>query len=199
MDRQRRCYLHWGIPPPHRWRFLSGWCFTLRHSQFLSSCGLWWIRSCGMALHWGIALSESVFIGDTVTLLDILHWDTLLSLMVVFFKMMAYFETWLLQRLCMHWGMTLTLFWGHILRHNCLIGDGLWFILEHSYLRWFILEHSRHGEYFSWENSCPTGSCTLGHIHLLERDQIGSLHWSVYRVIWWSSYYFMLSSLHTGA
>ena len=25
---------------------------------------------------------------------------------------------------------------------------------------------------------------TLGHIHLLERDQIGSLHWSIYWMIW---------------
>ena len=108
-----------------------------------------------MTLHWGIAILEGVFIGDTVTLLGILHWDTLLSLVMVFFEMMAYFETWLLQRLCMHWGMTLTLFWGHILRHSCLIGDGLWFILEHSYLRWFILGHSRDGEHFSLEHSHP--------------------------------------------
>ena len=40
--------------------------------------------SCGMTLHWGIAISESIFIGDTITLLDILHWDTLHSLMVDF-------------------------------------------------------------------------------------------------------------------
>ena len=37
-----------------------------------------------MTLHWGIAISESAFIGDTVTLLDTLHWDTLYSLMVDF-------------------------------------------------------------------------------------------------------------------
>ena len=35
-----------------------------------------------MTLHWSIAILESAFIGDTVTLLDILHWDTLYSLMV---------------------------------------------------------------------------------------------------------------------
>ena len=35
-----------------------------------------------MTLHRGIAISESTFIGDTVTLLYILHWDTLHSLMV---------------------------------------------------------------------------------------------------------------------
>ena len=46
-----------------------------------------------MTLHWGIAILEGVFIGDTVTLLGILHWDTLLSLLMVFFEMMAYFET----------------------------------------------------------------------------------------------------------
>ncbi|KAL6328571.1 hypothetical protein AAG906_038766 [Vitis piasezkii] len=38
--------------------------------------------SCGMTLHWGIAISEGVFIGDTVALLDTLHWDTLYSSMV---------------------------------------------------------------------------------------------------------------------
>ncbi|RVW48264.1 hypothetical protein CK203_069537 [Vitis vinifera] len=37
--------------------------------------------SCRMTLHWGIATSESTFIGDTVTLLDTLHCDTLYSLM----------------------------------------------------------------------------------------------------------------------
>ena len=35
-------------------------------------------------LHWGIAISESTFIGDTITLLDILHWDALYLLMVDF-------------------------------------------------------------------------------------------------------------------
>ena len=37
-----------------------------------------------MTLHWGIAISESVFIGDTVTLLDALHWDAFHSLIVDF-------------------------------------------------------------------------------------------------------------------
>ena len=54
-----------------------------------------------MTLHWGIAISEGVFIGDIVTLLGILHWDTLLSLMMDFFEMMIY------------------------LRRSPLIGDGL--------------------------------------------------------------------------
>ena len=31
--------------------FLVRWRFTLRHSQFVSSLGLWWIKSCGMTLH----------------------------------------------------------------------------------------------------------------------------------------------------
>ena len=64
-----------------------------------------------MTLHWGIAILENTFIGDTVTLLDILHQDTLHSLMVDF-EMMVHFETQLLQRL-------------HMLRHSPLIGDGL--------------------------------------------------------------------------
>ena len=37
-----------------------------------------------MTLYWGIAISERVFIGDTITLLDTLHYDTLYSLMVDF-------------------------------------------------------------------------------------------------------------------
>ena len=77
-------FIYTGAYPTHQWRFLSGWCLTLRHSQFASSLGLWWIRSCGRTLYWGITLSESTFIGDTVTLLDTLHWDTLYSLMVDF-------------------------------------------------------------------------------------------------------------------
>ena len=45
-----------------------------------------------MTLYWGIAISESTFIGDTVTLLNILHCDTIHSSMVDF-EMMVYFET----------------------------------------------------------------------------------------------------------
>ena len=37
-----------------------------------------------MTLYWGIAILESTFIVDIVTLLDILHLDTLHSLMVNF-------------------------------------------------------------------------------------------------------------------
>ena len=48
----------------------------------------------------------------------------------------------------------------------------------------FTLGYRRVGEYFSLEHSHPIRSCTLGHIHLLERDQIGSLHWSIYWMIW---------------
>ena len=50
-----------GAYPVHRWQFLSG-----------------------MTLHWGITIPESAFIGDTVTPLNILHWDTLHSLMIDF-------------------------------------------------------------------------------------------------------------------
>ena len=63
---------------------LLEWCLTLGHNQFSSSLRLWWIRSCGMTLHWSIAISKSTFIGDIITLLDILHWDTLHSSMVDF-------------------------------------------------------------------------------------------------------------------
>ena len=105
-----------------------GWLFALRHSQFASSLGLWWIRSYGMTLHWGTIILESIFIGDTVVLLDILHRDTLHSLMIDFWDD-GFFKTQLLQRL-------------HVLRHKPLIDDGLWFILEHSHFRWFILGYS---------------------------------------------------------
>ena len=45
------------------------------------------------------------------------------------FEMMVHFETRLLKRL-------------HVLRHSPLVGDGLWFFLEHSHFKWFILGHS---------------------------------------------------------
>ena len=44
-----------------------------------------------MTLHWGIAISESAFIGDTVTLLDTQHWDTLYSLWLIV-EITIYFE-----------------------------------------------------------------------------------------------------------
>ena len=65
--------IYTGAYPAHRWQFLLRWCLTLGYNQFTFSLGLWWIRSCGMTLYWGIAISESTFIGDIVTLLDILH------------------------------------------------------------------------------------------------------------------------------
>ena len=37
-----------------------------------------------MNLHWGTTISKSIFIGDTIIILDILHLDTLLSSMVDF-------------------------------------------------------------------------------------------------------------------
>ena len=98
--------------------FLVGWHFALRHSQFAFSRGSWWIRSCWMTIHWSITISESAFIGDTVTLLDTLHWDTLYSSMVDFWDD--------------------NLFWGIVLSS---VMD-LDFSLEHSHFRWFILGHS---------------------------------------------------------
>ena len=74
--------IYTGAYPAHRWQFLLRWCLALGHSQFLF--GSWWIRSCGMILHWSIAILESAFIRDTITLLDIPHCDTLHSLMVDF-------------------------------------------------------------------------------------------------------------------
>ena len=59
----------------------------------------------------------------------------------------------------------------------------------------FVLGHSRDEEYFTLEHSHPIGSFTLGHSHFLERDQIDSLSWSIWRVVWRSFDYFMLSSL----
>ena len=57
----------------------------------------------------GVVVSESAFIGDTVTLL---------------------IDGWFLRS-------------RFILRHSPPIGDGLWFILEHSHFRWFILGHNQ--------------------------------------------------------
>ena len=85
--------IYTGMYPTHRWQFLLGWCFALRHSQFASSLGLWWIRSCGMTLHWSIAISKSTFIRDTITPLDILHWDTLHSSMVDFWDDGLFWDT----------------------------------------------------------------------------------------------------------
>ena len=105
MDFQRRHYLHWGIPRSSM--TVSLWDDpTLGHSHFRER------------FYWRYSHSTRYSALGHILLID--GW---------FFEMMAYFETWLLQRLCVHWGMTLTLFWGHILRHNCLIGDGLWLFI----------------------------------------------------------------------
>ena len=41
-------------------------------------------------------------------------------------------------------------------------------------MHYFTLGYRRNGEYFSLEHSHHIESCTLGHIHLLEGDQIDS-------------------------
>ena len=46
-----------------------------------------------MTLYWGIAILESTFIRDTVTLLDILHWDTIHSSMVDFWDDGLFWDT----------------------------------------------------------------------------------------------------------
>ena len=48
-----------------------------------------------------------------------------------------------------------------------------------TWIQYFLLGHSRDGEYFSLEHNHPIGSFTLGHIHLLEGNQIDSLRWSI--------------------
>ena len=133
MDFQRWRYLHWGIP---------------RSSMVVSF---------RMILHWGITISESTFIGDTVTLLDILHWDTLLSLMMDFsrwwlilrhdcFRDCACIEGW-------HWPCSEDTYWGIVVS---LVMD-FDCSLEHSHFGWFILGHSHHihihrarGFWFIW-------------------------------------------------
>ena len=94
---------------------------------------------------------------------------------------------WLIFEITISWDVTLSL----VMDVDCSLG--------HSHFSWFILGHSRHGEYFSWEHSHLIGSFTLGHIHFLEGDLFGPLHWSAWRVIWRSLDYFMLSSWHTEA
>lgn len=206
--------------PDHWWRFLSGWCFALRHIQFTSSLGLWWIGSCGMTLHWGIAISESAFIGDTITLLDTQHWDTLYSLMVDFRD----------DDLC--WGIALSSMMDFDLSWSIVTSDGLywgiassfvlielrdfdsyglcwdvsifstrsrdWLIcwLGYTTLHWGI---ARMESIFHWSIVTLFGFFTLGHAHLLEGDKIDSWRWNIWRVIWRSLDHFMLSSLHTEA
>ena len=113
----------------HRWHFLSGWCLALRHSQFTSSLGLWWIKSCRMTLHWGHSHSRGHFLLEIQSPYSIFYIVTHSTHWWLIFEMMVYFETQLLHRL-------------YMLRHSSLIGYGLRFILEHSHFRWFILGHS---------------------------------------------------------
>ena len=138
MDFQRWHYLHWGIP-----RSLMTFSFEMMPcieawSDHFFSLDLWWIRSCGMTLHWGIAISEGVFIGDTVTLLDILHWDTLLSLMMDFsrwwlilrhdsFRDCACIEGW--HWPCFedtYWGIAVSLAMYYDLSCSIVTSDGLY-------------------------------------------------------------------------
>ena len=109
--------------------FLVGWRFALRHSQlvfftrFMMDWELWDDPTLGHShfrghFYWRYSHSTWYSALEHTPLID----DG-------FFEMMAYFETWLFQRLCVHWGMTLTLFRGHILRHSCLIDDGLWLFI----------------------------------------------------------------------
>ena len=46
-----------------------------------------------MNLHWGTTISESIFIGDTIIILDILLWDLLLSSMVDFWDDGLFLDT----------------------------------------------------------------------------------------------------------
>ena len=166
--------IYTGAYPAHRWRFLLGWWLALRHNQFASSLGLWChldfdgLAVVGWPYTGGVVVLESAFIGDTVTLLDILHWDTLLSLMT-------------------YWGIVVSLAMDYGLSWSIVTSDGLYWSIA-----WME-------SIFHWNIATLFGSFTLGHIHLLEGDQIGSWYWSIWRVIWRSLDYFMLSSLHTGA
>ena len=186
--------------PAHRWCFLLGWCLALRHSQFASSRGLWWVRSSGMTLHWGIAISDGVFIGDTVTLLDTLHWDTLYSSMVGFWD--DDFIWGVALSLVMHfdWSLEHSHFSWFILGHSHHVhihgARGFWFLwitlrcfrfgtrsrgwliywLEYTTLHWGIAGTE---SIFHWSIATLFGSFTLGNVHLLEGDQIGSWHWAL--------------------
>ena len=102
--------LHWAYPY-YRWWIFRGVDSTLGHTPLIDDV---FFRD--DALHWGIvslllhlgydglavvgwpytrgvALSDSVFIGDTVTLLDILHWDAFYSLMVDFWDDGSFWDT----------------------------------------------------------------------------------------------------------
>ena len=109
--------------------FLVGWRFALRHSQFASSLGLWWIKSCRMTLHWGHSHSRGHFLLEIQSPYSIFYIVTHSTHWWLIFEMMVHFETRLLQRL-------------HVLGHSPLVGYGLWFIWEHKHFRWFIQGHS---------------------------------------------------------
>ena len=173
-----------------------------------------------MTLHWGIAISEGVFIGDTVALLDTLHWDTLYSSMVGFWDDDFIWGVALSLVMDFDWSLEHSHFSWFILGHSHRIhiygARGFWFIwitlrcfrfgtrsrgwlicwLGYTTLHWGIAGME---SIFHWSIATLFGSSTLGHVHLLEGDQIGSWHWSTWRVIGRSLDYFMLSSLHTGA
>ena len=81
-----------------------------------------------MTLHWSIAISESAFIGDTITLLDILHWDTLHWLMVDFWDADLF------------WGIALSSVMDFNLSWSIVTSDGLYWdiaVME-SIFHWSI-------------------------------------------------------------
>ena len=69
-------YDGWGVElldytrayPSYQWRIFKGDVIYTGHTLLIDD-----IFFQDDTLHWGIAISESAFIGNTVTLLDILH------------------------------------------------------------------------------------------------------------------------------
>ena len=162
-----------------------------------------------MTLHWGIATSESTFIGDTVTLLDTLHWDTLYSLMVDFWDDDLF------------WGIALSSVMDFDLSWGIVTSDGLYRGIASSFVLIELRDSDSYGlcwdvsifgvrsgdRLIYWYALCVVifSSCRLGCI---------ALHWGIsifWREIklvpyigastrWYGSLdYFMLSLLHTGA
>ena len=162
-----------------------------------------------MTLQWGITISESAFIRYTVTLLIDgwflrwrFIWGVALSLVMDFDCSLehSHFSWFILghsHHIHIHGARG---FWFLWITLRCFRFDTRsrgWLIcwLGYTTLHWGIAGM----ESIFWNIATLFGSFTLGHVHLLEGDQIGSWHWSIWWVIWRLLDCFMLFSLHTMA
>ena len=124
------------------------WWFILRHSCF-RDCMCWDIASCGGL--WFI-LEHSHFRWFILGHSHFVHIHVVRGFWFIWI-MLRYFHFW-------QWELRLIDLLTYTRHDPSVVVDS------------DILRHSRDGEYFSLEHSCTIGSFTLGHIHLLEGDQL---------------------------